>query len=92
MWIEPKGFEEVHTRGTNEQHRLKDPAKWVPYGVGAIEGTTVGGTQLPVLEPGVAASEANGGSGVAPKQVYGPGEEPRPAEGLPTATANHELL
>ena len=92
MWIEPKGFEEVHTRGTDEQHRLKDPAKWVPYGVGAIEGTTVGGTQLPVLEPGVAASEANGGSGVAPKQVYGPGEEPRPAEGLPTATANHELL
>ena len=24
--------------------------------------------------------------------VYGPGEEPRPAEGMPTATANHELL
>ena len=91
MWIEPAGFEQVHDRGAAEQHRLKDPAKWVPYGVGAIEGTTVG-NQLPVLEPGVAASEANGGSGVAPKQVYGPGEEPRPAEGLPTATANHELL
>ena len=42
--------------------------------------------------PGVAASEANGGSGVEPKRVYGPGEEPRPAEGQPTATANHELL
>ena len=23
---------------------------------------------------------------------YGPGEEPRPPDGLPTATANHELL
>ena len=23
----------------SEQHRLKDPSKWVPYGVGAIEGT-----------------------------------------------------
>ena len=92
MWIEPKGFEEVHTRGTDEMHRLKDPAKWVPYGVGAIEGQATVGAQLPVLEPGVAASEANGASGVAPRQVYGPGEEPRPAEGLPTATANHELL
>ena len=49
-------------------------------------------TQLPVLEAGVAASEANGASGVEPKRVYGPGEEPRPAEGKPTATANHELL
>ena len=93
MWIEPSGFDQVHSRGTDEMHRLKDPAKWVPYGVGAIEGqATVGGTQLPVLEASVAASEANGAGGVEPKRVYGPGEEPRPAEGLPTATANHELL
>ena len=76
MWIEPAGFGQVHERGTQEQHRLKDPAKWVPFGVGAIDGTATG-TQLPVLEAG-----AN----------YGPGEEPRPADGLPSGTANHELL
>ena len=38
MWIEPKGFEEVHQRGNTEAHRLQDPSKWVPFGVGAIEG------------------------------------------------------
>ena len=38
MWIEPKGFEEIHTRGNTEAHRLQDPSKWVPFGVGAIEG------------------------------------------------------
>jgi len=76
MWIEPAGFGQVHERGTQEQHRLKDPAKWVPFGVGAIDGTATG-TQLPVLEAGA---------------DYGPGEEPRPADGLPTGTANHELL
>ena len=38
MWIEPRGFEEIHARGNVEQHRLQDPSKWVPYGVGAIEG------------------------------------------------------
>jgi hypothetical protein len=93
MWIEPAGFEQVHARGATEAHRLKDPSKWVPYGVGAIEGRAAeGGGTLPVLESGVAASEANGGSGVEPKRVYGPGEEPRPAEGRPTASANHELL
>ena len=50
MWIEPKGFEEVHTRGNTEAHRLQDPSKWVPFGVGAIEGTA--GAPLPVLESG----------------------------------------
>ena len=38
MWIEPKGFHEIHTRGNTEAHRLQDPSKWVPFGVGAIEG------------------------------------------------------
>ena len=38
MWIEPKGFDEIHTRGNTEAHRLQDPSKWVPFGVGAIEG------------------------------------------------------
>ena len=85
MWIEPAGFEQVHERGTTEAHRLKDPSKWVPYGVGAIEGQVVD-RGLPVLEAG--AIEANGATAPA----YGPGEEPRPAEGAPTATSNHELL
>ena len=38
MWIEPRGFEEIHSRGNTEAHRLQDPTKWVPFGVGAIEG------------------------------------------------------
>src|SRR5574340_1319891 len=40
MWIEPSGFEQIHARGNLEDHRLQDPSKWVPYGVGAIEGRT----------------------------------------------------
>ncbi len=83
MWIEPAGFTQIHDRGATGTHRLKDPSKWVPYGVGAIEGRAAEGGQLPVLE-----SQA----GEAAKREYGPGEEPRPAEGQPTATANHELL
>jgi lysine 2,3-aminomutase len=98
MWIEPRGFEEIHTRGNLEQHRLQDPAKWQPYGVGAIEGQARG--PLPVLEPGVAASEQNGGSGMPAQPVaatprpptFGPGEEPRPPEGAPTGSAHGELL
>ena len=50
MWIEPKGFEEVHSRGNTEAHRLQDPSKWVPFGVGAIEGQA--GAPLKVLESG----------------------------------------
>jgi lysine 2,3-aminomutase len=38
MWIQPSGFETAHLRGRTEPHRLQDPAKWIPYGVGAIEG------------------------------------------------------
>ncbi|HXG40552.1 MAG TPA: lysine 2,3-aminomutase [Candidatus Limnocylindrales bacterium] len=112
MWIEPRGFEEVHARGRQAPHRLTDPAKWQPYGVGAIEGRATETTRLPVLEAGDArvgatesgrahgpASEVPGRSARAagsapgsPERVYGPGEEPRPPEGAPTATANHELL
>ncbi len=79
MWIEPGGFSEIHTRGVTEAHRLQAPEKWVPYGIGAIEGETA---QQPALEAGT--------NGVASE--YGPGEEPRPAEGQPTGSANHELL
>src|SRR5437763_2652129 len=79
MWIEPRGFQETHTRGNTEAHRLQDPSKWVPFGVGAIEGRS--SSALPVLEAG---DLVTGG----PKLVYGPGEEPRPREGEPTASAH----
>jgi len=49
MWIEPRGFEEIHQRGNVQQHRLQDPGKWVPFGVGAIEGHAR--EPLAVLEP-----------------------------------------
>jgi lysine 2,3-aminomutase len=120
MWIEPKGFDEVHSRGNVEAHRLQRPDKWVPYGVGAIEGATA--RSLAVLEPGTmasaapaggleaitndsllpserAASDVNAGivqeNDLVPEEhrrVYGPGEEPRPPEGAPQATAHGELL
>jgi hypothetical protein len=88
MWIEPKGFEDVHARGNTEQHRLQDPSKWVPFGVGAIEGTAA--RALPVLEAG--ASDTASGNGTSNGKTYGPGEEPRPREGEPTATAHGEML
>jgi hypothetical protein len=56
---------------------LQSPEKWVPYGVGAIEGRTA---------PAALAA----GDTRAP--AYGPGEEPRPAEGEPTGAAHGELL
>ena len=77
MWIEPKGFEEVHQRGNTEAHRLQDPSKWVPFGVGAIEGQA--GAPLRVLEPGSGAA--------ATAADFGPGEEPRPREGEPTGVS-----
>ncbi|HZM73410.1 MAG TPA: hypothetical protein VFC71_08515, partial [Candidatus Polarisedimenticolia bacterium] len=87
MWIEPKGFEEIHTRGNLEAHRLQDPSKWVPFGVGAIEGKA--GKALPVLEAqtgnGAAADASNGAD-------LPPGTEPRPREGEPTASSHGELL
>jgi lysine-2,3-aminomutase-like protein len=88
MWIEPKGFEDTHSRGNTEAHRLQDPSKWVPFGVGAIDGKA--GRALPVLEAGPNGTpEANGAK--APG-AYAPGEEPRPREGEPTASAHGELL
>ena len=80
MWIEPKGFQEVHTRGNTEAHRLQDPSKWVPFGVGAIEGG---------VSPSAGARTGRRGE---PTPEYGPGEEPRPREGEPTASAHGELL
>jgi len=77
MWIEPAGHAEIHTRGNTEAHRLQSPEKWVPYGVGAIEGQA--GPTRPKL--------ATGGT-----REYAPGEEPRPREGEPTGSAHGELL
>ena len=65
MWIEPKGFSEIHTRGNTEAHRLQDPSKWVPFGVGAIEGTS--SPSLPVLEAGDPAGERREG-GLRPRR------------------------
>jgi lysine 2,3-aminomutase len=105
MWIEPAGFAETHTRGNEEAHRLQDPSKWVPYGVGAIEGQA--GRPLPALGAGVPAAGAADAAGAAGAPAarssvpgsdiesapeYGPGEEPRPAEGMPTGSAHGELL
>ena len=96
MWIEPRGFQETHARGNLEAHRLQDPAKWVPFGVGAIEGT--GGPPVRALESGNGAGDiaATPVPSVTPIPLaaphYGPGEEPRPREGEPTASAHGELL
>jgi lysine 2,3-aminomutase len=36
MFIKPEGFDEIHDR-SGIQHRLKDPKKWVPLGIGPGE-------------------------------------------------------
>jgi len=91
MWIEPRGFNELHTRGNTEAHRLQDPAKWVPFGVGAIDGQS--GPSLRVLDSGeVEAPASPPTSASPPKPSYAPGEEPRPRDGEPTGSAHGELL
>jgi lysine 2,3-aminomutase len=84
MWIEPLGFEETHTRGNTEAHRLQQPGKWTPYGVGAIEGKAQ--TSLRVIQPGAEAAPETA------RPEYAPGEEPRPRDGEPTGAAHGELL
>src|SRR5450830_649427 len=79
MWIEPSGFEQTHRRGNEAAHRLQDLAKWVPYGVGAIEGTA--GPPLDGLEPGSSVKAPDTAAALSrrePKFEYSPGEEPRP--------------
>jgi hypothetical protein len=96
MWIEPRGFAETHSRGNTEAHRLQDPSKWVPFGVGAIEGQASGPLRVLESENGVGAMAALPASSATLAQPaatdYGPGEEPRPREGEPTASAHGELL
>jgi lysine 2,3-aminomutase len=87
MWIEPAGFREIHARGNLESHRLQSPERWVPYGVGAIEGQ-VGEARLGLG----AGRRAEDGQRPEDEPVPGPGEEPRPREGEPTASAHGELL
>jgi hypothetical protein len=57
----------------------------VPFGVGAIEGRA--GAPLKVLE-----SSNGAGEPATPTPEFGPGEEPRPRDGEPTASAHGELL
>jgi len=108
LWIEPAGFEQTHRRGNEAAHRLQDPSKWVPYGVGVIEGTS--GLPLPGLAPGsgeqphagaVEGAEPERAGGAVPKMKagrrepkfeYAPGEEPRPTEGEPTGWSHGEML
>ena len=95
LWIEPSGFEQTHRRGNESAHRLQDPSKWVPYGVGPIEGKA--GQPLPGLEAGPTPPEdsdaaSTPGTPREPKFEYAPGEEPRPREGEATGWSHGELL
>jgi lysine 2,3-aminomutase len=48
MWIEPSGHAQVHARGNTEAHRLQDPSKWQPLGIGGpVEGSVA--SELSVL-------------------------------------------
>jgi lysine 2,3-aminomutase len=92
LWIEPADFEQTHRRGNESAHRLQDPSKWVPYGVGPIEGTAA--QPQPKLEPGanLQAPATGPQTPPEPKFEYAPGEEPRPREGEPTGWSHGELL
>lgn len=59
MWIEPAGFTQIHARGATEAHRLQDPSKWVPLGVGPIEGRQAP-PQLAEGGPGTPEGQADG--------------------------------
>ena len=60
MWIEPSGFAEIHSRGATDAHRLQQPEKWVPYGIGAIRGQPPRGDRRPP-ELGTADDREQGG-------------------------------
>jgi lysine 2,3-aminomutase len=74
MWIAPSGFETAHLRGRTEPHRLQDPAKWVPYGVGSIEGKA--GAPLPALESGAAGHAGAAGEAANPGAAEAGNTEP----------------
>ena len=90
MWIEPAGFDaDAHPR----QHRGAPPP-----GSGQVGAVRRGCARGPVRSARCPSSRAaparrpSDGRGPAPAKVYGPGEEPRPREGEPTASAHGELL
>ena len=67
MWIEPAGHDEIHARGNTEAHRLQAPEKWVPYGVGAIEGQAAPAA-WPPARPGAGSARR----GAAPARASPP--------------------
>ena len=96
MWIEPRGFEEIHSRGNQEQHRLQDPSKWVPYGVGAIEGEAPsaagaqGGHRPPRTATAAAKRSPTPGRGTATRPTECPPAPPTETlstHGLPAQVA-----
>ena len=84
MWIEPKGFaRDPHPR----QHRGAPAPGSVQ--VGAVRGRRDRGHR----SAAAAGPRAGRSRRAGPRRpVYGPGEEPRPREGEPTASAHGELL
>ena len=82
MWIEPSGFEQAHLRGRTEPHRLQNPSKWVPYGVGAIEGTAR--QPMGALEPG--SNGQTPGAAVAGGANGAPAPETSTSAAKPAAT------
>ena len=84
MWIEPKGFQEIHTRGNTEAHRLQDPSKWVPFGVGAIEGTASARAARP--RAGRCLSRVRDGRSTAPARSRVRAKASRP--GPPTGSCS----
>jgi lysine 2,3-aminomutase len=50
--IKPEGFDHVHRRGREDEHRLSaDQAKWQPYGVGEEEGADALEEERPEPDP-----------------------------------------
>jgi len=79
LWIEPSGFEQTHRRGNESAHRLQDPSKWVPYGVGPIEGKA--GQPLAGIEAGSTPPETSDAASTpgAPREPtfeYAPARSP----------------
>jgi hypothetical protein len=87
MWIEPSGFSETHSRGNTEAHRLQDPSKWVPFGVGAIEGQA--SRPLRVLEGGEGTAVSDPETASTSAEPAAP-EPARPATSEPAGPATPE--
>ena len=84
-----RGFEEIHTRGNTEAHRLQDPSKWVPYGVGAIEGTVERGAARP-RRPAISPRPRLRIRTTRPARSPGPARASRPRR--PTASCSSPII